>query len=88
MSKKKEQKTTEELLVEISISLNRIAYALILPSLKGKSQQDQVDFLSKTGFSNNEIAQLVGSKPNIVRATISNLRKKQSKDEASENKQP
>jgi len=76
VNKKKEQKTTEELLEEISKNLSRITYALILPSLKGKSQQDQIDFLSKTGFSNNEIAQLVGTSSDTVRATLSRLRKK------------
>lgn len=76
--KKEKQKTTEELLEEISRKLDLIFFALVLPLIKGKSQQEQIDILSELKLRNKEIAEIVETTPDTVRATISRLKRNKS----------
>lgn len=49
-----------------------VAYGLVA----GKSQQEQVRILQEAGMSAVETALVIGTKPNLVNAVRSNLRKK------------
>lgn len=64
--KKKEPKTTEELLEEISSKLNCVIYLLGAEIFKEGTQKDHVKRLKKRGFSNNEIALMLGTTPGTV----------------------
>ena len=53
------------------IQLTRIANLLALSAIKELEQKDQVIFLSKAGFSYQQISSLIGSTPDAVRKLIS-----------------
>ena len=66
--------TTEE---EILRELRRISKLLVSIATKDQDQQkDRVDTLSRVGFEPKEIAGLLDTTPNIVRAVLSQLKKK------------
>jgi len=76
MSKKKEQKTTEELLEEISSKLKCLTYLLGLRQFGEGKNEEHTEKLNKLGFSNEEIALMIGSTAESVRVTLYNLKKK------------
>lgn len=68
-------KTIEE---EILKELRRISKLLSLAVTKDQDQQkDRVDTLSHAGFKPKEIADLLDTNPNIVRAVLSQIKKKE-----------
>jgi hypothetical protein len=56
-------------------SLDRIAKLLALLVTKGETQIEQVATLSRIGFSNIELAQLLGTSPGAVGVALFNSRK-------------
>ena len=62
---------------EILVKLNHVSKLLALLVTKGESKQDSVEMLDGIGFKATEIADLLGLKPNVVTATLSNIKKKQ-----------
>ena len=68
MNESKENKILQE--------LQRISRLLSLTVTRDLKQQEKVELLSGVGFGLKEIADLIGTKPNIVSAVLSNIRKK------------
>lgn len=56
--------------------LDHVSRLLALLVTKGESKQDSVEMLDGIGFKSTEIAHLLGLKPNVVTATLSNIKKK------------
>jgi DNA-binding CsgD family transcriptional regulator len=62
---------------EILQELQRISKLLALTVTRELEQQEKkVELLSGVGFHPKEIADLIGTNPNIVRAALSKIRKK------------
>jgi len=59
--------------------LERISKLLAILAVKGENQTDKIVTLSAAGFSASEIAQLLGTTPNAVAATVYQQNKKKSK---------
>ncbi|MEE9442718.1 MAG: hypothetical protein V3V99_08630 [candidate division Zixibacteria bacterium] len=60
--------------------LDRISKLLTLNVLGDKTQNVKIMSLHRCGFENNEISDILGIKPNIIRATISRELKKSKGD--------
>ncbi len=60
---------------EILQELQRINKLLALSVTRGLKQREKIELLSGTGFRLKEIANLIGTTPNIVSAEISNIKK-------------
>jgi DNA-binding NarL/FixJ family response regulator len=61
---------------EILVQLRRITKLLVIIATKDKKQKDQIAILSRTGFQPKDIADLLGTTPNNVSVTLSDIRKK------------
>lgn len=61
---------------EILTELRRITKLLALMVTKDQIQRDKIALLSASGFQSKEIADLLGTTPNLVRAVLSDIRKK------------
>ncbi len=61
---------------EILQELQRISRLLSLTVTRDLKQQEKVELLYGVGFGLKEIADLIGTKPNIVSAVLSNIKKK------------
>ena len=61
---------------EIIDRLDKLIRLVAVGILAGKSQNEQIDLLSKSGFQPREIADLLGTTANTVRVALSTLRKK------------
>jgi hypothetical protein len=57
-------------------SLARLTNLVALLLVKGEPQPDQVNTLLRAGFTNTEIARLLGMTPNAANVAIHRLRKK------------
>jgi hypothetical protein len=57
----------------------RIANLLALSLVTGKPQPEQIGLLSAAGYAPSEIARLIGTTPNTVSVTLSQLRKGKTK---------
>jgi len=79
MNKKKEQKTTDELLEEISSKLKCITYLLGIQQFQEGKKEEHIERLNKLGFNNDEVALMVGTSSDSVRATLSKIRRGQPK---------
>ncbi|TKJ41433.1 hypothetical protein CEE36_08245 [candidate division TA06 bacterium B3_TA06] len=64
--KKKEPKTTEELLEEISSKLNCVIYLLGADIFQEGTQKNHVKKLKKVGFNYKEIALMLGTTPGSI----------------------
>lgn len=71
---------TEVLLEEISLKLDRILYAMALEAMKNKQQKDQIALLSEFGYQPKDIARLLNTTSNTVSVTLSQIRKKRTKE--------
>ena len=60
----------------IAAPLEKIARLLALLAVKGESQPEKIKVLSGAGFSNTEIAKLLGLTPNAVELALRRLRRK------------
>ncbi len=67
---KKDQKTTEELLNEISGKLTCVIYLLGADKFKDGTQKDHIQKLKKIGFNYKEIALMLGTTPNAVSVAL------------------
>jgi DNA-directed RNA polymerase specialized sigma24 family protein len=56
-------------------SLDRICKLLAILATKGETQREQIVALSRVGFSNAELAQLLGTTPGVVGQTLYESRK-------------
>lgn len=61
---------------EILAQLNRITKLLVIIATKDQKQREQIEILSRTGFQPKDIADLLGTTPNNVSVTLSDIRKK------------
>ncbi len=61
----------------ILIELKKITKLLTLNYIAEKPQIEQIDFLSKFGYQPKETSEILGTSPNVVRVTLTRLRKKQ-----------
>lgn len=61
---------------EITAQLNRITKLLVIIATKDQKQREQIEILSRTGFQPKDIADLLGTTPNNVSVTLSDIRKK------------
>lgn len=60
--------------------LKRISRLLALSLIENKNlQNEKIELLDRFGFSQKEIAEFLTTTPNIVSATLSNIRKKSTK---------
>jgi DNA-binding CsgD family transcriptional regulator len=59
-----------------SAQLEKITRLLALLAVKGESQSEKIKVLSGAGFSNTEIAELLGLTPNSVNVALHRLRAK------------
>jgi DNA-binding NarL/FixJ family response regulator len=66
---------------EISAELRKLANLLALAQLEGRNKGDQVRLLIAAGFSNDEIARLVGITEGSVRAHASQGKKRSAAEE-------
>lgn len=66
--------SNEELVLQ---ELKRISRLLALSLIVGKTlQSEKIEMLDQYGFQRKEIADLLGTNPNVVRATLSDIRRK------------
>lgn len=66
--------TNEELILQ---ELKRISKLLALSLVENRAtQSEKIEMLEQYGFSNKEIADLLGTTGDTVRATLSKIRKK------------
>ena len=66
--------TNEELMLQ---ELKRISKLLALSLVENRNtQSDKIEMLSQYGFTNKEIANLLATTDDTVRATLSKIRKK------------
>jgi DNA-binding NarL/FixJ family response regulator len=56
--------------------LHRISRGIALLATTGRSQKEQIAILSKIGFEIKEIAELLETTPNTVRAALVHIQKK------------
>lgn len=68
--KKEKQKTTDQLLEEISSKLNYIIYMIGSEVFKEGTQKDHIKRLKKAGYSNKEIALMLGTTPKTVSVAL------------------
>jgi DNA-binding NarL/FixJ family response regulator len=61
---------------EIPAQLKRITKLLLIIATKDQKQREQIEILSRTGFQPKEIADLLGTTPNNVSVTLSDIRRK------------
>lgn len=59
-----------------SNQMERLTNLVALLLIKGESQSDQLRTLSCAGFSNSEIARLLGLTPNAVNVALHRIRKR------------
>jgi len=69
----------EKVIQILSAKLDTIIKLMVMGMTQGKSQAEQIRLLSTAGFQPKEIAETIGTSPNVVRVTLSNLRKQQRK---------
>lgn len=56
--------------ISIARQLDRATNLLALLVVKGESQPDKIRVLSRSGFTNNEVAGLLGITPNAVNVAL------------------
>jgi len=61
--------------VGLDVAFRRIANLLALSLVKGESETQKVQTMTAVGFSVQEVAQLLGKKPNTVSAILYAARK-------------
>lgn len=61
---------------EITTRLDTVIRLLAAPMIQGKSTAEAVRVLDSLGIESNEIAVICGVAPNVVRARISEVKKK------------
>ena len=72
----KNRNSSEEQAANASLRVSeRIANLLALSLITGKPQPEQISLLSAAGYSPLEIGRLVGTTPNTVSVTLSQLRR-------------
>ncbi len=59
--------------------LRKVQRLLSLLVTKGLKQREQIDALSRVGFSPKEIAELIRTTPNTVSVTLAQIRKQSAK---------
>jgi hypothetical protein len=62
--------------------LNGLRRVLAVTATKGMIQKDQIGFLNRAGFTNTEIAAMVGTSSHNVDQTLHTIRKRGSKPRA------
>ena len=70
----------KEILTKLDLLISLVAISV----LDGKPQKEQIELLDKPGLTPKEIAALVGTTPNTVRATLSKMKKDNSKAKTKE----
>jgi DNA-binding CsgD family transcriptional regulator len=60
---------------EVVDELRKVKRLLSILVTKGLKQREQIDALSRVGFSPKEIAELIGTTPNTVSVTLAQIRK-------------
>lgn len=70
---------TEKLLQNLNQKVDTIIRLLALQITQGKKQEEQIWLLSSIGYKPKEIARTLGTTPNTVRVTLSNLKKEKNK---------
>jgi DNA-directed RNA polymerase specialized sigma24 family protein len=60
---------------EVRSELEKTLRLLAILALEGKKQKDQVRLLDKTGFSQSEIATLLGSTPKAISVRLAEIRR-------------
>jgi len=70
---------TEQLLREINESLKSLVRLTAIATISGRSQRDQIHFLSQGGFSPKQIAEIIGTSPNTVSVELSRRKKEKSR---------
>ncbi len=69
----------DEKVVEVLCAkLDAIIKLMVFAITEAKSQTERIRLLSKAGFEPKQIAQTLGTTPNTVRVTLSNLKKQTS----------
>jgi DNA-binding NarL/FixJ family response regulator len=70
--KRKAESTSDQ---PVPSGLSRLTNLIALLLIKGEPQPDQVSALVRAGFSNTEIAGLLGMTPNAVNVAVHRLRR-------------
>lgn len=79
MAKRKETRSDDPVSPVGSINapqIERLTNLMALLLIKGEPQADQLRTLASAGFSNTEIARLLGLTPNAVNVALHRLRKR------------
>lgn len=71
---------------DIGASLRKIANLLALDRIDGLGQQEQVAILNSAGFTHGEAADLLGTTPDTVRATVNRLKSKKTRGQGTASK--
>ncbi len=69
----------EKTIQVLAAKLDAIIKLMVFAITEEKSQTEQIRLLSAAGFQPKEIAEVVGTTPNTVRVTLSNLRRHRSR---------
>lgn len=62
--------------LEIVRRLDKLIALSAIAALQGKSQGEQIELLSRAGLLPKDIAQLIGTTPNTVSVTLSQLKRR------------
>lgn len=66
----------QDQLINVEKKLDMILKLITSVVIEDKNFDEKIIFLSKLGFADNDIAEIIGVKPVTVRARKSNLKKK------------
>ncbi len=69
---------------QLLLETRRISRFLIEVITKDMNQSEKIELLNRVGYEPREIAPIVGTTPNSVRVTMSNLRKQKKSKKAKE----
>lgn len=66
---------TTEVMADLTSVVSRLSKVIALAAVRGLQQKQQVELFSHAGFTNIEIAEMVGTTPHTVVQTLHELRK-------------
>ncbi|MBA7502609.1 hypothetical protein ES706_01202 [subsurface metagenome] len=66
----------EKQLKELTNRLDKLIHIVAISSLKDLTTTEKIILLDKSGFAPKEIAEIIGTKPNVVRVRLSEIRKR------------
>ena len=75
----------EKIQNEILRRLDVIIKLLTIDVMKDKTQRDKIMLLNGAGFGPKQISEIIGTSSNTVNVALSNLRKKQKKEDNNQN---